>query len=326
MTMKMLGTMATLGAMVTACSGLADDSAHGNFGTLRGQLTLSQPPDPPQLAIVWFSQAPTGGGGIAHLAEKVQEVTGTMTGDRFEISLGTAPPSGAVNDLDWFQHDYSVPEHAEGVLIAYADGNGNGKLDPCVGTTCVDHVLGTSSADDGYLGFLQASDLAVQSAYTDSPSALLYVPTPWQPYGVDQIPAGYAISRDKRDLADGRIVDAFDPAMNIEVPMIGSPLLDQLTCTAGLYVNAFTYGDPDCPDQQTTGCTRKPQMPPADAAHSGVQCWYEGGSGAGSGDQQICTDTWAASVYGCAFEQAQWWGCPAATADDAAAHPCSCLP
>lgn len=198
---------------------------------------------------------------------------------------------------------------AEGVLVAYDDRDGDGQLDLCSDATCTDRILGASNPaapflhrevvhqdPDGYLGWSLLDD-----AYPEVARSLLYVEEAWKPYGVREIPAGYAVWRMDADVAAGeRFLDAFDPTIDIEVPVVDSPVLDQLACEGGCDVR-FAYGSPDCPDLETTWCTLRPQLPPAGVV------WVSGG---GCADGQCIVGWQRLTIEGCTRRLETWYSCP----------------
>jgi hypothetical protein len=327
-----------LGLILTACDGLADDTNTGKrLARLSGTMTGTMPDEPLRLAAVWkYAGGYSLGAGScapwesdAVTEQIVQEVDGSLIeGNRFEVDLDAPPADDAFypghDDDSWNdpEHpEWSIPfEYAIGVLIAYADRNGNGRLDRCDGPTCTDRVMGTSNGDGGFVPFGQSVDgaasielgvddyLALPDAYEDSASALLFTTEPWQPYGAREIPAGYVVQRMRADVAAGeRFFDGFDPAMDIEIPLSGSPILDGFACDGGC-IGSFVHGEAECPDLETGWCSVAPEMPPPDAEYRGVQCRPVGGENGYY--REACNPVWSKVTWGCDRFAELWLGCP----------------
>jgi hypothetical protein len=129
------------------------------------------------------------------------------------------------------------------------------------------------------------------------------------------IPAGYAITRARADLADGeRLVDALDPTMNIEIPLLDLPVLDRLACDRGC-LGSFSHGSRACPDLETSWCKLAVEMPPPDAEHDRIH--------SGDGDTN-CFHSFRRETRGCDELVETWYSCPTATRD--APIDCSCQP
>lgn len=324
---------------LTACDELADDSNNGKLlARLSGTVVGALPDEPLRLATVWkLSGGYQYGVGSCSSWEAgsqtqqiIQEVDGLAIDDsHFQVELDSAPPEDAFypsladgDQIDDPEHpEWSIPfDWAIGVLVAYADRNDNGRLDRCHDATCTDRVLGTSNADGNFLVLPLPQDgaastelgidefFALPEGYQDTQSALLFTTEPWRPYGVREIPAGYVVQREEADVASGqRFLDGFDPDMHIEIPLSGSPLLDELSCDGGC-VGSFVHGEAECPDLETGWCAVTPEMPPADAEFRGVQCRevYRDGNPV----DEICSPVWSTVTWGCDRFAELWLGCP----------------
>lgn len=317
---------------LTACDGLADDSLAGvHLGQLRGRLTGAPPDDPAlDLAMLWrpanHEDAACEAGHSMDFNSIVQPLEWSQTGDGgFLIDLIGSPPAGTLHALGW-PNDYlpldaSAPEAdgAVGVVTAYRDDNGNGQLDLCHEVDCPDTVLGMSNIEPVFSSMPDHE--AHLGAFSDSPSSILFLTAPWRPYGVREIPAGYAVQRADADLAAGeRFLDAFDPAVDIEVPLIGVDDLVYSICDGGCS-RQLAHGDPTCPDLETAWCTFATEMAPADAVPAGTRC-----EGAAQNNIVWCTHVWVRiSGGGCAPMFETWYGCPYEDPENPPADPWYCL-
>lgn len=113
--------------------------------TVSGQLiTRAAPPTTPiRLAVAWY---PSEDGPSAPRAIVTQDVeyTGSFPLN-YAFSFFTVPPEGVLTD---YRDGAEVTRAAFGVLLAYEDVNGNGRLDSIAqGGSPIDHVLGTSVGD-----------------------------------------------------------------------------------------------------------------------------------------------------------------------------------
>jgi hypothetical protein len=342
-----------LGLILTACDGLADESSTGKrLARLSGTMTGTMPDEPLRLAAVWKQAGGyTLGAGECAAWESdavteqiVQEVDGSLIeGNRFEVDFEAAPPDDAFypghDDGDWDDPEHperSIPfEYAIGVLIAYADRNGNGRLDRCDGPSCTDRVMGTSNGDGAFVPFGQSVDgaastelgvddyLALPDAYQDTASSILFTTEPWRPYGAREIPAGYVVQRLTADVADGqRFFDGFDPSMDVEIPLVGSPILDGFACDGGC-IGSFVHGEAECPDAETGWCSLAPEMPPADAELRGVQCRPVNDEN--QPYREMCNPVWSRVTWGCDRFAELWLGCEVAGPDSAPDLTWSCL-
>jgi len=341
-------------AILGACDRLADDSSTGELiARLSGALVGPMPDPHFNMAVLWRS--PRGylpGGDSCAVWESatrteqiIQPVNSlhTINGRFFEADLYAPPPPDAFSlgrDDDFFRDpehpERSIPfDHATGVLVAYADRNGNFRLDPCSDANCADQILGTSAAGQQFLPLPLPYDTAawielgrneltaLSNMYPESASSLLFTTEPWKPYGAQEIPAGYVVQRDKADTTRGqRFLDGFAPDMNIEIPLSRSPLLDGLTCDGGC-VGSFVHGEAECPDLETGWCTLAPEKPPADAEFRGVQCrWFMQDNGE---IEDVCNPVWSKVTWGCDRFAELWLGCPVPGPDSAPDLTWSCL-
>ena len=339
-----------LALALTACDRLADDSDTGKvLAHLSGTVSGPMPDDPVRLATLWTIASSSGDECApwefeAKNAAVIQDVDGYLIdGSEFEVELDAAPPVEAFFpglNQDGYQDsehpERSLPfDHATGVLVAYADRNDNGRLDPCDDSNCADRVLGTSNPDGYFLTFLTSGDpvantdlgideyFALPEAFAGTPTSLLFTTEAWKPYGTREIPPGYVVVRDEADVASGeRFLDGFDPDMRIEIPLVASPVLDQLSCDGGC-VSSFVHGEAECPDQETGWCSVTPEMPPTGAEFRGVQCRtiYRDGNPVG----ESCNPVWSTVTWGCARSAELWLGCPVAGPDSPPDLEWSCL-
>ncbi len=307
-----------------ACDELADDSKPGrSFGRLQGRL-IGEIPDGVnlELAIVWRGEATEDDPTCVPIARNqpiVQAVSWSVIDEtHFRIELDGPPPADAVHGGLGDGGDQAgggtLPaERGDGVLVAYDDRDADGQLDLCRDATCTDRVLGASNPGAPFIE-PAGSPVAnvpggwggIEAAYPDSPMSLLYVEDAWKPYGVRELAAGYAVWRADADVGEGeRFLDAFDPAIDFEVRLTDSPILDQLSCEGGCEVD-FEYGSSDCPDLETTWCTFDRERAPDGGALIEVRF---------TASMDACTPVWYRIAYaGCTRRIEQWNGCPDADA------------
>ncbi len=177
--------------------------------TLRGQLTApdsAAPDSPVRLALAWYPTLLSGPMTMPRgiLAQDVA-YSGSLPRD-YAFTLPDAPPSEALVQLG----DGMVGKGSVGVLLAYADRNGNNTLDtiPAEGTP-VDRVLGASLA------------------WTQPPAFMvLYLDSEQAPAtGLKQ---GFNLVR----LTDNLTSDVVPLTTPVPMPLGNDPLLDAFVCEA----------------------------------------------------------------------------------------------
>ncbi len=135
-------------ACTTACGSLPDDEGekaplvtlHGSVQSQSGSLSGSV-----HVALVW-------GSGNAH-ALAVETPVQPEFPAGFSLPVKSAPPAGFITPVD----DLGGIEAAFGVIVAYRDDNGNGKLDLLDESSeeAIDHVVGTDKSH--FLVFLKTA-------------------------------------------------------------------------------------------------------------------------------------------------------------------------
>jgi hypothetical protein len=127
-------------ALTVVCCGPLETTSYKGppLATLSGQITATQPIDGSyQLAIAWFVEEDKGLLGI-----ETQGVSLPADTLHYSLDFYSPPPDSVLSD------DGQGGKTAWGILVAYQDLNGNGKLDPIPsGSRPIDRVLGTSFGD-----------------------------------------------------------------------------------------------------------------------------------------------------------------------------------
>lgn len=198
--------------------------------TVSGQLVTSgpAPTTPIRLAVAWYPDEQTSTAPKSIVTQDV-EYQGSFPLN-YAFSFFTVPEAGALHEyLDRDQ----VVRAAFGVLLAYEDGNGNGKLDPITkGGARVDRVLG-SSVGDTYNGAPAPRPIWV--AFVEGTP-----PPTWVGYG-----PGYNLSQ------GGQIVAA---STSVPIALTGSNELNFFVCEE--FISGSSYGyDLPC-DLAPTGGVR----------------------------------------------------------------------
>jgi hypothetical protein len=175
-------------AVAASCQGLADRGTRGPaLLTIRGQITLAPGTSVDgklRLALAWYPGL--YGGGVAvegcdeapflGLVSQDVEYEPTFPAD-YAFDLTAPPPAAAQRVVP----DVPGASGAIGSIVAYVDGNGNGKLDPCRrGQPCADRVLGASgsfvagdSVDNRFIAYATAAASAGDGGATVGPGFFL---------------------------------------------------------------------------------------------------------------------------------------------------------
>lgn len=178
--------------------------------TVSGKIFATpQTPDVPiRLGVAWYRDLESSSGPQGLETQDIEYSGGWPQTYRF--SFFEPPPTTAIVE---YPHDAGVARWAYGVLLAYEDRNGNGRLDPIPrGGGPIDHVMGTSIGDP-YNG-----------RPAEKPSYLLYVD--------GALPAHLNAYRPGYNLWVGALVPESTP-LNIELQV--SNELDFAVCSEFLF-------------------------------------------------------------------------------------------
>ena len=170
MTRPHLPTLALLAALLAGCGDAATTAHRGDaLATLKGQMSAAPGvqlgEDPVRLALAWYPDLSGAVGRPAAIVAEDVDFEGTFPLD-YTFRVFAPPPAAALSPLE---APFSG-RGAFGVLLAYTDGNGNGRLDPIRASTPLaerDHLVAaswqTSVRREGFVvGYVDA----VQAAET----------------------------------------------------------------------------------------------------------------------------------------------------------------
>jgi hypothetical protein len=146
-------------SLLAGCSNLADqNSTPPPLASIHGTLTLADgtlvPDGQLRLALLWATDEPygSGSGDMGHCdqpytkmverSEQQVDIDATFP-SQFTLNLTAPPPPEALIPLE----ENGEPAYGTATLVAYVDGNGNGRLDTrTAGEPAADTVLGSTEA------------------------------------------------------------------------------------------------------------------------------------------------------------------------------------